>query len=173
MLDWFFVHLVFLILGVLAGGLRHFFSSIQVKYYLASSSISINIHQLVIWYKNKSLSVLLLQFPCYQSPLFPGICLLNTRGNWDTSATRKCFNVLRTSIKQFLVHVANEMRQLSAKWKNNMHFFNDNNTLKKMLPWYYKSTQLWLQQLKAHFCKLKCFRNSKGADGTSVCCGLI
>lgn len=37
-----------------------------------------------------------------------------------------------------------------------------------MLPCYYKSTQLWLQQLKAHFCKLKCFRNSKGTDGTKL-----
>ena len=72
---------------------------------------------------------MLLQFPCYQRPLFHGICPLNTKENWDTSASRKCFNVLQTSIKQVFVPVANEMRWLSAKWKNNMHFMTT--TLKR------------------------------------------
>lgn len=72
---------------------------------------------------------MLLQFPCYQRPLFHGICPLNTKENWDTSASRKCFNVLQTSIKQVFVPVANGMRWLSAKWKNNMHFMTT--TLKR------------------------------------------
>lgn len=72
---------------------------------------------------------MLLQFPCYQRPLFHGICPLNTKENWDTSASRKCFYVLQTSIKQVFVPVANEMRWLSAKWKNNMHFMTT--TLKR------------------------------------------